>query len=136
MMLTHPPHMVPSCWQHRGPITLASDTEGPRLHRWARAAIRALEASGGYWLLVRRSISGPSDMPYYLCSGPEETPLRELVRVAGARWAVEETFQSAKGGVGLDQYQVRRHDSWYWHIGLAMLAHAFLRITTEAATAA
>lgn len=37
--------------------------------------------------------------------------MRELVRVAGARWAIEENFQSAKGQVGLDQYQVRRYDS-------------------------
>lgn len=28
------------------------------------------------------------------------TPLRELVRVAGARWAIEEDFQTAKGQVG------------------------------------
>ena len=51
----------------------------------------------------------------------------------GARWAIEESFQSAKGEVGLDQYQVRRYDSWYRHITLAMLAHAFLSVTRAAA---
>ena len=56
-----------------------------------------------------------------------------MVRVAGARWAIEETFQTAKGQVGLDQYQVRRYDAWYRHITLAMLAHAFLTTTTAAA---
>lgn len=53
--------------------------------------------------------------------------------MAGARWAIEETFQAAKGQVGLDQYQVRRYDSWYRHITLAMLAHAFLTVTTAEA---
>lgn len=112
-------------------ISAGAGAKGPRLYHWARAAIRPLEPQGGYWLLVRRSLADPSDLAYYLCHGPAQTPLRELVRVAGARWAIEETFQSAKGQVGLDQYQVRRYDSWYRHITLAMLAHAFLTITTS-----
>ncbi len=113
-------------------ISAGAGAKGPRLYQWARAAIRPLEPSRGYWLLVRCSLTDPSDLAYYLCHGPEATPLRELVRVAGARWAIEETFQSAKGQVGLDQYQVRRYDSWYRHITLVMLAHAFLTITTAA----
>lgn len=111
-------------------ISAGAGSKGPRIYHWARAAIRPLEDTDSYWLLVRRSLSDPTDLAYYLCHGPERTPLRELVRVAGARWAIEETFQSAKGQVGLDQYQVRRYDSWYRHITLAMLAHAFLTVTT------
>jgi len=111
-------------------ISAGAGAKGPRLYHWARAAIRPLEDTESYWLLVRRSLSDPTDLAYYLCHGPERTPLRELVRVAGARWAIEETFQSAKGQVGLDQYQVRRYDSWYRHITLVMVAHAFLTVTT------
>lgn len=111
-------------------ISAGAGAKGPRLYHWARAAIRPLEDTVSYWLLVRRSLTDPDDLAYYLCHGPERTPLRELVRVAGARWAIEETFQTAKGQVGLDQYQVRRYDSWYRHITLAMLAHAFLTVTT------
>jgi SRSO17 transposase len=115
-------------------ISAGAGAKGPRLYSWARAAIRPLETSGkGYWLLVRRSLRDVTDMAYYLCYGPSRTPLRELVRVAGARWAIEETFQSAKGEVGLDQYQVRRWDGWYRHVTLTMLAHAFLTITRDAA---
>jgi len=111
-------------------ISAGAGAKGPRLYHWARAAIRPLEKTDRYWLLVRRSLSDPTDLAYYMCHGPEHTPLRELVRAAGARWAIEETFQTAKGQVGLDQYQVRRYDSWYRHITLAMLAHAFLTVTT------
>ncbi len=111
-------------------ISAGAGAKGPRLYHWARAAIRPLEKTDSYWLLVRRSLSDPTDLAYYLCHGPEHTALRELVRAAGARWAIEETFQTAKGQVGLDQYQVRRYDSWYRHITLAMLAHAFLTVTT------
>ncbi len=52
--------------------------------------------------------------------------LPELVRVAGARWSVEECFQATKNEVGLDHYQVRTHTAWYRHITLAMVAHAHL----------
>lgn len=49
--------------------------------------------------------------------------------MAGRRWTVEETFQSAKGLTGLDEHQVRRWTSWHRWTTLAMLAHAFLVVT-------
>jgi SRSO17 transposase len=55
------------------------------------------------------------------------------VRVAGTRWTIEESFQEAKGQVGLDQYQVRRWVGWYRHITLVMLAQAFLVVTRSQA---
>jgi len=58
--------------------------------------------------------------------------LRELVRAAGSRWAVEESIQTAKNEVDLDQYQVPRYDAWYAHITLAMTAAAFLVATRTA----
>lgn len=50
--------------------------------------------------------------------------------MAGTRWAIEETFRTTKRQVGLDRYQVRRCDSWYRHITLAMLANALSHLTT------
>jgi SRSO17 transposase len=47
----------------------------------------------------------------------------------------EESFESAKGQVGLDQYEVRRWVGWYRHITLEMLAHAFLAVTRYHAAA-
>jgi hypothetical protein len=55
-----------------------------------------------------------------------------LVRTAGRRWTVEETFQSTKGLAGLDEHQVRRWTSWHRWVTLAMLAHAFLAAVTAA----
>ena len=123
-------HLPAQAWKK---VSAGAGAKGPRLYHWARAAIRPLEDTSSYWLLVRRSLTDPTDLAYYLCFGPERTPLGELIRVAGARWAIEETFQTAKGQVGLDQYQVRRYDAWYRHITLVMLAHAFLTTTTAAA---
>lgn len=113
-------------------ITVGAGAKGPRTYQWARARIRPLPTERGepeHWLLARRNLADPTDLAYYLAAAPPHTPLRELARIAGVRWAIEETFQTAKNEVGLDHYQVRRYPGWYRHITLAMLAHAFLTIT-------
>jgi SRSO17 transposase len=123
--------LPPPAWKR---ISAGAGAKGPRIYAWARLPIRPLHSSEqGFWLLVRRSLADPTDLAYYVCSGPADTRLHELARVAGTRWAIEETFQTGKGEVGLDQYQVRRYDGWYRHITLAMLAHAFLTVTRAAA---
>ena len=91
--------------------------------------IRPLREPGkGYWLLARRSVANPGELACYVCYGPAGTTLEELARVAGARWAIEECFEEAKGQVGLDQYEVRRWEGWYRRFTLAMLAHAYLSV--------
>jgi SRSO17 transposase len=104
-------------------------SKGDRRYAWARARINgARDPDAEYWLLARRSLTDPSELAYYLCHTPKRVSLGELVRVAGARWAIEETFQTAKGQTGLDHYQVRQYTGWYRHITLSMLAHAFLTV--------
>ena len=103
--------------------------KGPRVYDWAAVDIRPLREPGkGHWLLARRSVAKPGELAFYVCFGPADTTLEELVRVAGTRWAIEECFEEAKGEVGLDQYEVRRWDGWYRHITLAMLAQAYLAV--------
>ncbi|MFD6187677.1 IS701 family transposase [Streptomyces goshikiensis] len=100
---------------------------GERIYDWARVPIRyAWEKGFGHWVLARRSVDDPSEIAYYVCFGPVTSRLKDLVRVAAARWAIEECFQSAKGECGLDHYQVRLYRAWYRHITLAMAAHAYL----------
>jgi SRSO17 transposase len=114
-------------WQR---LSAGEGAKGPRLYDWARVPVRALPDPGwDYWLLVRRSLSDPTDLAYYVCFCPADTPLEQLVTVAGTRWAIEECFESAKGEVGLDHYEVRRWPGWYRHITLALLAHAYLTVT-------
>jgi hypothetical protein len=62
-------------------------------------------------------------------------PLATLVRVAGRRWTIEESFQTGKGQTGLDEHQVRTWTSWYRWTTLVLLAHAFLAIVTVTARA-
>jgi len=51
-----------------------------------------------------------------------------MVAVAGTRWTVEICFESAKGDVGLDHYEVRSWHGWYRHMTLSLWAHAFLTV--------
>jgi SRSO17 transposase len=107
-------------------LSAGDGAKGPRVYDWARVALTRPGWPGRrFWLLVRRRL-GDGELAYYACFGPAPTTLAELVRVAGARWAVEECFQTAKDQVGLDHYEVRRYDAWYRHATLALVANAFL----------
>lgn len=100
---------------------------GERIYDWARVAIRPVWENGfGHWVLARRSVSDPTEIAHYVCYGPVDTRLKDLVKVAAARWAVEESFQIAKNECGLDHYQVRLYRAWYRHITLSMAALAYL----------
>ena len=121
-------------WQR---LSAGDGAKGPRLYDWARAELFRLPDPGwNHWLLVRRSIDDPKDLAYYVCFGPADTSLEELVRVAGTRWAIEECIETAKGEVGLDEYEVRKWQGWYRHITLSLLAHAYLTVTRATATGA
>lgn len=111
-------------WQR---LSAGPGSKGQRLYDWLLVDPGADE----HLLLVRRSISKPSELAYYICHTRHPVPLAELVRVAGSRWGVEETFQFAKNETGLDHYQVRKYDAWYRHITLSMLAAAFLAVTAH-----
>lgn len=104
-------------------------SKGHRRYAWARARINgARDPEAEYWLLARRSLADSSEIAYFICHTPRRVALAEMVRVAGTRWAIEETFQTAKGQTGLDHYQVRTYTGWYRHITLSMMAHAYLTV--------
>lgn len=56
-----------------------------------------------------------------------------MIRIAGRRWAIEDSFEAAKGEVGLDEYEVRKWDGWYRHVTLCLLAHACLVVLRSVA---
>ncbi|MGV9937519.1 IS701 family transposase [Streptomyces olivaceoviridis] len=102
---------------------------GAKGHRWYDWALLDLSAGPGHhWLMIRRN-RRTGALAFYRCFSPRRVPLSTLVKVAGSRWTVEETFQSSKTLTGLDEHQVRRWDSWHRWVTLALLAHAFLAVT-------
>ena len=110
----------PHDWQRRA---CGIGSKGFRVYDWA------LLNTGrpGHQYMIRRSIDD-GELAYYHCHNPREEGFGELVRAAGMRWPIEESFEAAKGEAGLDNYQVRLYDAWYRHITLAMLALAFLAV--------
>ncbi len=112
-------------------LSAGDGAKGPRVYDWTWGFIRESAFQEGWreWWLARRSLSDPTEIAYYLACAPASTTLQTLVRVAGTRWAVEESLETAKGEVGLDQYEVRKWTGWYRHITLALVAHAFLTVT-------
>ncbi|MEN9938750.1 MAG: hypothetical protein RLZZ387_5329 [Chloroflexota bacterium] len=77
---------------------------------------------------MRRSIPDPDTVTAYVVFTPALATLSEQVEVAGMRWTVEESIQTAKGEVGLDHYEVRSYPGWYRHMTLAMWAAAVLSV--------
>ncbi|MCH5677997.1 IS701 family transposase [Streptomyces gilvus] len=110
-------------WQK---LSAGAGAKGHRFYDWALADI-ADDRPGHRQLLVRRN-RRTRELAFYRCYSATPVPLTTLVRVAGRRWTVEETFQSGKGLAGLDEHQVRRWTSWHRWVTLAMLAHAFLTV--------
>ena len=117
-----------TAWQH---YSAGPGSKGPRCYAWAWIALLPEDNgdSGQHHLLIRRNDT-TGELAYLRCYSPRQVPLSTLVRVAGQRWRIEESFQAAKGLVGLDQHQMRRWTSWHRWTTLAMLAHAFLAVAT------
>ena len=115
-------------WQR---LSAGDGSQGPRYYDWAWISIQPQPGRDGveglWWLLIRRNNS-TGELAYYRCWAARPVPLRDLVRVAGRRWAVEESFQASKTLAGLDQHQVRRWTSWHRWTILTMLAYAFLAV--------
>jgi SRSO17 transposase len=119
--------LPPEAW---APLSAGAGSQGARLYDWACVRLSEESSPGmGHWLLARRSLSDPTACAYYRVFGPAETPVTTMVRVAGMRWAIEASFEDAKGAVGLDHYEVRKWTGWYRHVTLALLAHAYLEVT-------
>src|SRR5262249_19157387 len=82
------------------------------------------------WLLSERPLPGhrgePQQYFLWLPGWPLETHLARLVTLAHARWAIEQTYEDAKGECGLDDYQGRTWPGLHRHLALTWLAYAFL----------
>jgi SRSO17 transposase len=55
---------------------------------------------------------------------PVGTSIEKLVRVEGCRWAIEDSFETAKNELGLDHNETRSWHGWHRHVSLVMLAFA------------
>ncbi|MFD9075855.1 transposase, partial [Streptomyces lasiicapitis] len=113
-------------WQR---LSAGAGAKGERYYDRAQIDIHDAAGRPGQWCLLARRNRRTGELAFYHCFSPRPVPMSELVRVAGRRWRIEETFQASKGLTGLDEHQVRRWASWHRWATLAMLAHAFVACT-------
>jgi SRSO17 transposase len=113
-------------WQRK---SCGDGSKGARIYDWALMPLQYdAPEDMQHFVLFRRNLSDENEVAYYLVLAPMSASFQEIVKVAGSRWAIEESFQVAKSEVGLDEYEVRSWHGWHRHITLAMVAHAFLTI--------
>jgi len=101
-------------------------SKGQRWYAWAWIAT----ASPLHCLLIRRHLK-TGELAFHYCHVPEGQPLTKtrLIRAAGLRWPVEESFELGKDCFGLDQCQARLYTAILRHIVLVMAALAVCAVT-------
>ena len=121
----------PSLWKR---LSAGEGTKGERLHDWAYCELADLDAAEydenrtGRWtrgLLIRRNIAD-GELAFFSTWCPAGTDIETLVRVEGHRWAIEDSFETAKNELGLDHNETRSWHGWHRHVSLVMLAFAMM----------
>ena len=118
--------LKPEEWQ---PYLIKEGSKGPMVAEFAflhGVAVRDKLPGADVWMVFRRALSKDAELKVYLCNAPFDTPITELVRMAGLRWPVETVIEEGKGGLGMDHYEVRSWSGWHHHMTQCLLAHHFL----------
>lgn len=124
-------------------LSAGDGTKGPRLHDWAYLELADLDADdfdaafSGIWtrgLLIRRNIAD-GDLAFFSTWCPVGTSMEKLVTVEGHRWAIEDSFETAKNEFGLDHNETRSWHGWHRHVSLVMLAFAMMAVIRHRANA-
>lgn len=110
-------------WEVR---SAGAGSKGERWYAWAWLAT----ASPRHSLLVRRHLK-TGELAFHYCFVPaaQRASKARLIRAAGLRRPVEESFELGKGCFGLDQCQARLYTAILRHIVLVMAAFAICAVT-------
>ena len=116
-------------------ISAGVGTKGPRLHDWCYLELadlvgESIDENPGAWtrgLLIRRRIAD-GDLAFFTTWCPAATSIETLVEVEGHRWAIEDSFETAKNEFGLDHNESRSWHGWHRHVSMVMLAFAMMAV--------
>jgi SRSO17 transposase len=129
-------------------LSAGAGTKGPRLHDWCYLELADLgveelgsanhltatshltATNHGLWtrgLLIRRHIVD-GDLAFFTTWCPAATSIETLVAVEGHRWAIEDSFETAKNEFGLDHNESRSWHGWHRHVSLVTLAFAMMAV--------
>lgn len=125
-------------------LSAGEGTKGARLHDWVYLDLADLDADDfdatfpGIWtrgLLICRNIAD-GDLAFFSTWCPAGTSIETLVTVEGHRWAIEDSFETARNELGLDHNETRSWHGWHRHVSLVMLAFAMMAVIRHHANAA
>jgi SRSO17 transposase len=79
------------------------------------------------WLLCEQDLGLTPRIKYFFVHLPAAASLKQLVRLAHQRWAIEQQYQELKTELGLDHFEGRSYPGWHHHVVLTAVAYAFLQ---------
>ena len=79
------------------------------------------------WLLCEQDLGRTPRIKYFFVNLPATASLKQLVRLAHQRWAIEQQYQELKTELGLDHFEGRSFPGWHHHVVLTAVAYAFLQ---------
>jgi SRSO17 transposase len=118
--------LKPEDWQ---PYLIKEGSKGPMVAEFAflhGVAVRDELPGPDVWVVFRRSLGEDPGLKVYISNAPANTPVTELVRVAGLRWPIETAIKEGKDALGMDHFEVRSWLGWHHHMTECLLAHHFL----------
>jgi SRSO17 transposase len=122
--------LTPRAWRR---VTWRNGTNRPWAARFA--AVRVTPASDWrdrrlapeIWLLCEQDLGTTPRTKYFFIDLPATTSLKQLVRLAHHRWAIEQQYQELKTELGFDHFEGRSYPGWQRHVVLSAVAYAFLQ---------
>ena len=68
-------------------------------------------------------------------AGSAGTAIQALVSIEGHRWAIEDSFETARNELGLDHNETRSWHGWHRHVSVVMLAFTMMAVIRHRANA-
>ncbi|MFN3323941.1 MAG: transposase, partial [Bryobacteraceae bacterium] len=99
------------------------------------AAVRVRPAHRDYWkaephaeewLLIEWPRGEAEPTKYWISTLPENTRLRDLVKLAKHRWIIERDYEELKQELGLGHFEGRNWRGFHHHATLCIAAYGFL----------
>jgi SRSO17 transposase len=115
-------------------VVWAQGTKGPLAARFAALRVRPTARGPECWLLAERPLTTRGERKAYLLNLPASASLRQLVRLARARWPIEQHYRELKDELGLDHFEGRSYRGWNHHAVIAALAFTFLQLERRRGT--
>ena len=116
-------HLPADAWTTHA---LKAGAKGLILARLRVGTVRAGLPGPQVWLVLRRSLTEPTELHSFLSNASAAIDANELIHVCALRWPIETMFEQAKQFVGLNHYETRTWGGWHHHMTLVILAFGFL----------